>query len=238
MGGYKEQILLAQQGDKEAFEKLVENNTGLVHAVLRRFYHRSCDMEDLFQIGVIGLMKAIRRFDLQYDVAFSTYAVPMIIGEIKRFLRQDGMIKVSRTIRENGYKIVKCKEKLSQELGREPRVYEIAQAVDLTEEEVVIAMEAGSEVESIYQPAYPGVEEENYLIDQINEGQDKQEEIFTSLFLEWGLDQLEEKERQLITMRYFQDMTQSQVAEKLHMSQVSVSRLERKILNSLKKKME
>lgn len=233
----REQILLARQGDKQAFDELVKNNSGLVHAISRRFYHRGCDSEDLFQIGMIGLMKAIRRFDLDFEVEFSTYAVPMIMGEIRRFMRDDGMIKISRTIRENGYKVKRCKEQLSQELGREPKINEIAEKIGIRGEDVIVAMEAGSEVESIFQSVGTQMEEENYLIDQLKD-QNRIEENFDSLFLSCELEQLEEKERQLIHMRYFEDMTQSEVAKKLHMTQVSVSRLEKKILKNLRKKME
>ncbi len=233
----KEQILLAQQGNEDALRELVLDNTGLVHAVVRRFLNRGCEREDLVQIGMIGLIKSIKRFDPEYKVAFSTYAVPMIIGEIKRFLRDDGMVKVSRTIKENGGEIAKCKEVLIQELGREPRVEEIATALNLSIEEVTMSMDAFCEVESIYRPLGNEGEEENFLIDQMRD-QSLEESFFNTLIISWGLDQLEEKERQLIVMRYYKDMTQCQVAKQLHMSQVSVSRLEKKILKSLRQRLE
>ena len=235
---WEEQILRAQQGEEEALRRLVSDNTGLVYSVAKRFFNRGCETEDLLQIGMIGLIKAIKRFDVSYGVAFSTYAVPMIIGEIKRFLRDDGMIKVSRNIKENGYKIARCRETLSQELGREPHVQEISQQLHLSCEDVVLAMEADCEVESIYRPLSPNVEEENYMIDQLKSEKDENEEIFTSIFLEMGIEQLEEKEKQLIVMRYFKDMTQSQVAEKLNMTQVSVSRMEKRILKFLRQRLE
>ncbi|MGN0169555.1 MAG: SigB/SigF/SigG family RNA polymerase sigma factor [Lachnospiraceae bacterium] len=235
---WEEQIKRAQQGEEEALRQLVSDNTGLVYSATKRFFNRGCETEDLLQIGMIGLIKAIKRFDVSYGVAFSTYAVPMIIGEIKRFLRDDGMLKVSRTIKENGYKISRCREKLCQELGREPRLSEISEYLHLSCEDVVLAMEADCEVESIYRPAFQDVEEENYMIDQLNVGKDEKEEIFTSIYLDWGLEQLEEKERQLIEMRYFKDMTQSQVAEKLNMTQVGVSRMEKRILKFLRQRLE
>ena len=237
MVAWKEQILSAQKGDEQALQRLVEENTGLVHAVVRRFFNRGVEAEDLFQIGMIGLIKAIKRFDVSMEVKFSTYAVPMIIGEIKRFLRDDGMIKVSRTIRENAGKIAKCKEFMTQEMGREPRTGEIAKKLGMNMEEVNLALEAFFEVESIYRSVNHDGEEENYLLDQIRDVS-QEDKIFDTLFLSWGMDQLEEKERQLIYMRYFEDMTQSQVAKKMNMSQVSVSRLEKKILKSLRQRLE
>lgn len=238
MGEVKEMILLARQGNRQAFDEIVAMNTGLVYAVSRRFYHRGCENEDLFQIGMIGLMKAIKRFDFAYDVEFSTYAVPLIMGEIRRFLRDDGMIKVSRAIRENAYKVQRCKERLSVECGREPKVAEIACALDMRQEDVMMAMDATIEVESIYSKASPRVDEENYLIDQLKDRTQDEEKTFTALFLSWGLEQLDEVENQLIHMRYFQDMTQSEVAKRLNMSQVSVSRMEKRILAKLRKNME
>ncbi len=141
-------------GDKEAREVLIEKNLGLVHHIVKRFLNRGVDAEDLFQIGCIGLMKAIDKFNLAFDVKFSTYAVPMISGEIKRFLRDDGMMKVSRGLKENGWKIKKAREQYQHEKGKEPALREVAEMTGLTVEEVVMAMDAGAEVESIYRSVY------------------------------------------------------------------------------------
>ena len=147
-------IARSQAGDKEAREVLIEKNLGLVHHIVRRFLGRGYDAEDLFQIGSIGLMKAIDKFDLAYDVKFSTYAVPMISGEIKRFLRDDGMVKVSRTLKENGWKIRQASERIAHEKGREATLEEIALATGISKEDIVMAMEANVEVESIYKSVY------------------------------------------------------------------------------------
>ena len=164
---WTEQIRQAHAGDKDARNRLVAENLGLVHAVTRRFEHRGHDREELFQIGCIGLMKAIDKFDVSLQLAFSTYAVPMITGEIRRFLRDDGMVKVSRTLKENGYKIRRAGEMLTRELGREPTMEELAEAAGLEREEIVLALEANREVASIYQPVYERDGEELLLIDQM-----------------------------------------------------------------------
>ncbi|MBE5869108.1 MAG: SigB/SigF/SigG family RNA polymerase sigma factor [Lachnospiraceae bacterium] len=223
-------IAKSQAGDKNAREVLIENNLGLVHHIVKRFLGRGHDAEDLFQIGSIGLMKAIDKFDLSYDVKFSTYAVPMISGEIKRFLRDDGMVKVGRTLKENGFKVKIAREKLTQRLGREPHIQEVAAESQLTEEEVVMAMEAGAEVESIYQSVYQSDGSEIYLVDKlVSEDRDK-EDLLNHMLLEQLLQELDEKERELINMRYFQEQTQTEVAKRLGISQVQVSRLEKRIL--------
>ena len=153
----------AQAGDREAREVLVEKNLGLVHHIVKRFLGRGYDAEDLFQIGSIGLMKAIDKFDLSYDVKFSTYAVPMIAGEIKRFLRDDGMVKVSRTLKENGFKIRQASEQVSKQLGREATLLEISEITGISTEDIVMAMEANVEVESIYKSVYQSDGNEIYM---------------------------------------------------------------------------
>lgn len=228
-----EQIKLSQQGDKVALDNLVLDNLGLVHAVVKRFCRKEQDREDLFQIGVIGLIKAIERFDEDFQVQFSTYAVPLISGEIRRFLRDDGMVKVARSIKENSYKIARAKETLSQEKGREISVGEIAEHLRLPLEDVILALEATSEVESIYRPVYSGNEEEIYLIDQLKDNRNEEERIFQNLLLEEGMELLNEKEKTLIQLRYFKNMTQSQIAETLGMTQVQVSRMEKKLLQRM-----
>lgn len=229
-----EQIKRSQQGDKIALDNLVLDNLGLVHAVVKRFCKKEQDREDLFQVGVIGLMKAIERFDAEYQVQFSTYAVPLISGEIRRYLRDDGMVKVARSIKENSYRIGKAKEILFQEKGREISVGEIAQYLDMSLEDVVLAMEAVTEVESIYRPVYSGGEEEIYLIDQLKDSNNQEEELFQKMLLEEGLELLDDKEQHLIRLRYFENMTQSQIALQLGMTQVQVSRMEKKLLQRMK----
>lgn len=232
-------IRKAQEGDKRAKERMISENLGLVHSIVKRFENRGCDREELFQTGCIGLIKAIEKFDLSLQLAFSTYAVPMIMGEIRRFLRDDGMVKVSRTLKENGYKISKARELLTNELGREPGIIEIEALTELSREEIVLAMEANREVESIYQPVAGTDGDEILLVDQLgNSGniyeEPEKEAVLNELVVAQLLATLEEKEQRLIRLRYFENRTQCEVAEVLGMSQVQISRLERKILLRLR----
>ena len=228
-------IQKSHEGDKAAREQLVEENVGLIWCVVKRFYGRGLENEDLFQIGSIGLLKAIDKFDLSYDVKFSTYAVPMISGEIKRFLRDDGMIKVNRTLKELSYKIFQTREKLLDLLGREPTIEELAEKMQIDKEEIVEALEAGSEVESIYKPIHQKEGNEIRLMDKLEEKEHREEKILDHMLLQQLLGTLEKEERTLIYMRYFQDKTQSQVGKELGISQVQVSRMEKKIMENLRK---
>ena len=223
-------IARAQRGDKEAREILIEKNLGLVHHIVKRFTGRGHESEDLFQIGSIGLMKAIDKFDLSFDVKFSTYAVPMISGEIKRFLWDDGMVKVSRSLKENGWKISQASERIWHEKGREASLEEIAEATGLSREDIIMAMEANVEVESIYKSVYQTDGNEVFMVDRLPEKRDENEKLLNHMLLEQLLDELGEEESRLIRLRYFQDKTQMEVARKMGISQVQVSRLEKKIL--------
>ena len=223
-------------GDKQAREVLIEKNLGLVHHIVKRFLNRGVDAEDLFQIGCIGLMKAVDKFALAFDVKFSTYAVPMISGEIKRFLRDDGMVKVSRSLKENGWKITRAREQFQHEHGREPTLEEIAKVTGLSTEEVVMAMDAGAEVESIYKSVYQSDGNEIYLVDQIAGKNNEREKLLNHMLLKQLLSELEGEERELIRLRYFQGKTQTEVAGRLGISQVQVSRLEKRILRRLRDK--
>lgn len=231
-----ELIRQAHEGDKGARDRLVSDNLGLVHLVTRRFENRGHEREELFQIGCIGLMKAIDKFDLSMQVAFSTYAVPLITGEIRRFLRDDGMVRVSRSLKENGYKVSRAREWLSGELGRDPTLLEISAVTELPVEEIVLAMEANREVESIYQPVCGSDGDELCLIDQIG-GRDadyreepEKEAVLNRMVVEQMLEGLNQSERELICLRYFEGKTQCEVAVALGMTQVQVSRLEKKLL--------
>ena len=239
----KELILRAHAGEKEARDRLVMDNMGLVYSVSRRFLGRGYELEDINQIGTIGLIKAIDKFDENFDVKFSTYAVPMIAGEIKRFLRDDGMLKVSRSIKENGYRIKRASDELVLRNGREATVEELAAATELSVEDVVMAMEANTDVESIYKTVYQGDGSEIYLVDKVTSqnnaslgGQSvgEQEKLLDAILLKQLLSELDDTERELIRLRYFKELTQTAVAEKLGISQVQVSRLEKKILLKLK----
>ncbi|MDQ0256149.1 RNA polymerase sporulation-specific sigma factor [Evansella vedderi] len=228
----KRLIKEAQDGDQDARNRIVNVNTRLVWSVVQRFLNRGYEADDLFQIGCIGLIKSVDKFDLSYDVKFSTYAVPMIIGEIQRFLRDDGTVKVSRSIKESANKIRKMKEELSKTLGRTPTVNEIAEKLDLTPEEVVFAQEASRQLTSIHETVYENDGDPITLLDQISDDGDLK--WFDKIALRDEIDKLDERERLIVYLRYYKDQTQSQVAERLGISQVQVSRLEKKILKQLK----
>ena len=235
----------SQSGDKEAREVLIEKNLGLVHHIVKRFLGRGYDPEDLFQIGVIGLMKAIDKFDLKLEVRFSTYAVPMITGEIKRFLRDDGLLKVSRTIKEDGLKVRLARQRLQSRLHREPTLQELSEEAQLDREDVILAMEAGAEVESLYSSSGQEDGSELCLADRVVaaasmgssgavENDVEKDRLLDQMLLAQLLGELPERDRELIRMRYFQNKTQTEIAGILGISQVQVSRLEKKILREMR----
>lgn len=230
-----ELILQAQDGNLQARNQLVEENIGLVWSIVKRFNNRGYDLEDLFQIGSIGLMKSIDKFNTEYDVKFSTYAVPMIVGEIKRFIRDDGMIKVSRSLKESAYKIRCEKERLTKFLGREPTIQEISKEVQLTKEEIVMALESNADVESLYTTIHQGDGNPIFLIDKVaNENTHEEDKMIDVIALRQFIEKLGPKERDIIIMRYYKDKTQSEIARKIGISQVQVSRIEKKILRQMK----
>lgn len=230
-------IKSAHEGDKKARDTLIEENIGLVWSIVKRFQNRGVEMEDLFQIGSIGLIKAVDKFDLSYEVQFSTYAVPMITGEIKRFLRDDGILKVSRSLKEMAQKAYGVREALEKQKGREPTVSEIAEELDVPVEELMLAMEAGSQVESLQQVIYQGDGNDISLMDKLEEKENTGEKLLNRLFLEEILGELDGKERELIFKRYFLEKTQSAIAEEMGISQVQVSRMEKKIIKEMRGKL-
>ncbi|RGY03017.1 SigB/SigF/SigG family RNA polymerase sigma factor [Blautia sp. OF03-15BH] len=227
-------IAKSHQGDKKARNTLVEENIGLVYSIVRRFLGRGIEMEDLVQIGSIGLIKAVDKFDTGFEVQFSTYAVPMIAGEIKRFLRDDGMIKVSRSLKENARKVFSARERLEKCLGREPCMQELSAETGLSGEEIVMAMESSAEVDSIYRTIYQGDGNAISLEDRLEEKDNPNERLLDHLVLQEVMDSLEEQEKKLIKMRYFEEKTQNQVAAALSMTQVQVSRMEKKVLKKMR----
>jgi len=227
-------IKKSHEGDETARAKLVEENRGLVWCVVKRFYGRGIDPEDLFQIGSIGLLKAIDKFNLSFEVKFSTYAVPMIAGEIKRFLRDDGLIKVSRSLKEVAYKAYVATEKMRERYGREPGIEEVAEEIGVEKEELILALEAVSEVESLQKTIYQGEGNEIRLMDKIVEEEGQEEKVLNHLFLKQLLNALDEQDRELICLRYFANKTQGEVGAVLGISQVQVSRREKKILQELR----
>lgn len=229
-----ELIQKAQAGDKSACDQIVQENMGLVWCVVRKFTGRGCEAEDLFQIGSIGLLKCVHKFDLKYEVKFSTYAIPMIMGEIKRFLRDDGMIKVSRPLKEMAVKARYMQEELSKKTGRQPTVSELAAALNIETEDLLMAMEAGMEVESLYSTIYQSDGNPIYLIDKLDQNEAAELDMVDTIVLKQIINQLKPKERQIIMMRYFDDKTQMEVAKEIGVSQVQVSRIEKKVLKAIR----
>lgn len=230
----KELFIRAQKGDKEAKEQLFKDNMGLVHHVIKRYVNRvGIETEDLFQIGAMGLVKAIEKFDIDYGVCFSTYAVPLIVGEIRRFLRDDGIIKIRRSVKENGKRIDWIRDAFWKKMGREPTLSELAEDSGIAVEDIITALEACREVESIYKTVYASDGNEMLLVDMLGK-EGESDEIVNRLLLEKLLSALDEREKNLIQLRYFENKTQMQVAGDLGMSQVQVSRLEKKVLLRLR----
>lgn len=223
----------AHQGDKLARDKILIENTGLIWSIVRRFLNRGHEGEDLFQIGCIGMLKAIDRFDTEFDLAFSTYAVPMIAGEIRRFIRDDGIVKISRKIKENQMKIMHQREIYINEKKQEPTIEELEKVCDLTKEEIVMAMDASRNVESIDKEMY-SKDSAYTLMDLAEDDTNIEETVLNKIMVQQLMDMLESKERKIINLRYFKNKTQSQVAKEMGMTQVQVSRLEKKILNSMR----
>ncbi|RLQ95036.1 RNA polymerase sporulation sigma factor SigF [Falsibacillus albus] len=232
----KELIKLSQEGNQEARDTIIQKNMRLVWSVVQRFLNRGYEPDDLFQIGSIGLLKSVDKFDLSYDVKFSTYAVPMIIGEIQRFIRDDGTVKVSRSLKEMGNRIRKAKDELSKKLGRVPTVNEIADFLELTPEEIVMAQEASRSPSSIHETVYENDGDPITLLDQIAD--QNEHKWFDKIALKEAIRELDDRERLIVYLRYYKDQTQSEVAERLGISQVQVSRLEKKILQQMKDRME
>ncbi len=227
----------AGAGDVYARDRLVNCNLKLVFNLVKRFQNRGYELEDLFQIGCIGLMKAIDKFDPSYKVKFSTYAVPMIVGEIRRFLRDDNPVKVSRSLKETAYKIQQVRDMLTARLGREPSVGEVATELGLSREEVVSAMEAAQAPTSIYETLHQEDGDPIYLLDQLKSEEDGDAPWLERISVNELLSRLPERERLIIMWRFFEDKTQSEIAGKLGLSQVQVSRLERQALKKLKELM-
>ena len=228
-----ELIEKSQQGNEQAKEVLISSNLGLVRSVVSKFLNIGYDRDDLFQLGSIGLIKAIYKFDPKFNVKFSTYAVPMILGEIKRYLRDDGMVKVSRSLKQIAIKAKTTSELLSKKLGREPSIEEIAVEINVEKED--LAMESNFSVEYLHGVIHEEEGSPICLIDKISQkGENEEEKVVENILLKEVLAKLEKRERQIIMLRYFEDRTQSEIGELLNISQVQVSRIEKKVLSKLK----
>lgn len=229
-------IIDAQNGNQEIMAKLIEENNGLIWSIVKRFQGRGYELEDLYQIGSIGFIKSIKRFDVSYEVKLSTYAVPYILGEIKRFIRDDGSIKVSRSIKELAIKIKDVEERHLREKGEEITVLQIAKELKVSKEEVAIALDSLRPTVSIYEDNYNNEEGGITFLDTLSTNVDEAENLSNKLAIKQLIGSLEERERQLILLRYYKNKTQLEVAKILGISQVQVSRIEKRILNSMKKK--
>ena len=227
--GWKEDIRKAQNGDKESKDKVFCDNQGLLYMAAKRFTGRGYELEELIQIGAMGLLKAIERFDLDSEYSFSTYAVPVIIGEIQRFFRDDSMLHISRSIKDNARKIAAVSEKYKREKNEELSIGQLMELTNLSREEIICALDAGKSVESIYKP----IGEDLMLYDSLEDRKNPQNEVISRLTVNKLLGDLDEKQSALIKNRYMDNLTQSQTAEKMGMNQVAVSRLEKKILKSM-----
>ncbi len=230
-----ELIKLAQTGDREACDILVKENMGLIWSIVRKFSNRGYELDDLFQIGAMGLIKCINKFDLSYDVKLSTYAVPMIIGEIKRFIRDDGIIKVSRTLKELAIKGKYTQEQIIKETGETPTISEVARRLEVSVEDLQLALEANKDVESLYATVYQGDGSPVFLIDKIQQQTNSEETIVDNISLKEVIEKLNPKEKTIIELRYFKDKTQSEVAKEVGVSQVQVSRIEKKVLENMRR---
>ena len=233
-----ELLVLAKNGDSDAMNELIEMNLPLVSSISKKFLNRGYDYEDIFQIGSIGLVKAINNFDLTYNVKFSTYAVPMIIGEIKRFLRDDGMIKVSRNVKSLARKVHFYKEVLTKKLKRSPTIEELADYANVDKEEILFAIESSNSLQYLYDTIHQDDGAPVLLIDKLSEKGVDDGNIIERIALKEALQSLDNKARQIIVLRYFKDKTQVQVAKILGISQVQVSRIEKKVLSQMRKKLE
>ena len=234
-----QKIEKAQSGDKNALEELIEENNGLIWSIVKRFYGRGHEPEDLYQIGCLGFIKSIKRFNTDFEVKLSTYAVPYMIGEIKRYIRDDGPVKVSRSIKDLGIKIRELqKEKINKE-GKEPKIQEIAKELNVDLDDVILAMEATNSVESIEGTKHINNKDGKSisLLDTLSTEKNEEETITNKLAIGQLLKELKDREKEIILLRYYKEKTQAQVAKILGISQVQVSRLERKILENMKRKM-
>jgi RNA polymerase sporulation-specific sigma factor len=227
----------AKSGEKAALDKLVERNLPLVSSISKKFLNRGYEYDDIFQIGCMGLVKAINNFNSSYNVQFSTYAVPMIMGEIKRFLRDDGLIKVSRSLKYAARKLHYDKEKLTQKLNRDPSIEELAEFSGMTTEEILFSTEAINEPKYLYDTIHQDDGSPIFLIDRIRKNEDEGKEVLDKIALKEALSKLDARSRQIIILRYFKDITQVKVAKMLGISQVQVSRIEKRVLKVMKEKL-
>ena len=231
-------VVLAQSGDQKAMDQIIQVNLPLVTSICKKFSNRGYEYEDIYQIGCIGLVKAVNNFDSKYGVKFSTYAVPMIIGEIKRFLRDDGIIKISRSVKGTAKKLHFAKEELAFKLNREPTIDELSQYCGISKDDILLAMESLNSLHYLYDTIHQEDGAPVLLIDKISEKPDEKVDVLDRIALKEALSSLDDDSRKIIMLRYFKDKTQVQVAKLLGISQVQVSRIEKKVLKIMREKLE
>ena len=229
-------IKRAQDGDKFEMDRLIRENNGLIWSIVKRFMNRGYEVEDLYQIGCIGFIKSIKRFDTNFEVKLSTYSVPYILGEIKRFIRDDGPVKVSRSIKELAYKVIEVQKQYIQKNGKDIKIEEIAKILKTSKEEITLAMETFNPVESIHSAAYCKDGDEISILDKLSTNIDEEGQIINKLAIKQLIEGLGKREKQIILLRYYKNKTQSEVAKVLGITQVQVSRLEKQILETMKRK--
>lgn len=230
----KELLLLVKQGDKDAREKYIKGNLRLVLSVIQRFSHSNENADDLFQVGCVGLMKAVDNFDVTLDVKFSTYAVPMIIGEVRRYLRDNNSIRVSRSLRDIAYKAIYTKENFLKENNREPTIEEIAGKLNMEKEMVLFALDAIVTPMSLYEPVYQEGGDTLYVMDQVKDKKNREENWIEEISLKEAMKKLKPREYDIIRRRFFEGQTQTEVAQEISISQAQVSRLEKNALRYMK----
>ena len=233
-----EDVKKAQSGSNEAMENLIKNNQGLIWNIVKRFSGRNYEIEDLYQIGCLGFIKAIRRFDTNFEVQVSTYAVPYILGEIKKYIRDDGIVKVSRSVKELGIKVKQLQNEYLKKHKEEISIKEIAKELNVDKEEVIFAIEAQRPVESIYQEEQGDEKNKRELISKIPSNNNQENNIVNNMALAQIIENLDSRERQIIILRFYRDKTQTQVGKMLGISQVQVSRIEKNVLSKMKQKLE
>lgn len=232
----KEELLVKiNAGDEEARNTFINGNLRLVLSVIQRFYGRGETADDLFQVGCVGLIKAIDNFDLSQNVQFSTYAVPMIVGEVKRYLRDNNSIRVSRSVRDLAYKAIQAKEKMTKEKGREPTIEEIAKELNVEKEEIAFSLDAIQDPVSLQEPVYNDGAESIFLMDQVKDSKNTDELWIEKMAIEGALKKLNDKEKNIVLKRFFDGKTQMEVADEIGISQAQVSRLEKSAINHIKR---
>jgi len=234
----RELLIKAQQGDEKAREKLISGNLRLVLSVVQKFSNRGESMDDLFQVGVVGLIKAIDCFDLTQNVQFSTYGVPMISGELRRYLRDHSAVRVSRSLRDTAYKVLQAKEQLTNELGREPNVEQLAERIGIERREVVFALDAISEPVSLYEPVYNDSGESVCVMDQIGDTRNTDEQWLQHIAIGEAVKKLSDREKRILALRYYSGKTQMEVAQEIGISQAQVSRLEKSAISRIRKEIQ